>query len=648
MSTKLFARLNQGVANKGNLYDFRDLEQNVTTKSKDWYRGLFYYNQEQYNLFYERNSDGLRGCSGITDVVTDNVVFDFDKNDKVKTLEEVRADVSIAIMLLRERYNITPNQFTIFFSGNKGFSIEFRVMGLWTPEKVKYFSKTIIGSLPSADTKVYNASRIFRYPGTKHQSSGLFKISLLIEHLNGDINKIKQNASECKHGDPILFKEPINFDYDFRENVSEKIYKPGDLDFSQKPKWLSTCLYAILNGRFPNGQRNECLMALASSFRKNGFPEAVTRLSLYGASSLQAALSGTEEHSRDDIDKEIITTVYKDTWKLNEYTCDTNEVLKSICDSFPGYECDMNKVSTGDMVTLTDISDRFLDFSINIEKNKIYTGLDELDKRITLTTSMPVGILASPGSGKTAIAMNILKNSALQGLQSIFCSLDMSSHLVTARMLGSEYNLGFEELIALARDTPAKYRELAEAFNYKYKNINLTFKSATMVSDMRRMIETTQDRTGEKVKLVLIDYFELIASDKLDDMAGAKQVMNGLKDMTTDLDVCSIVLLQPQKSAGDASCPITSMRQIKGSSILEQTLRVIFGLYREGFDPSNPEGDKFLTLNCIKNTMGPLFSLDFAWDGKRGSVDMLSPSDRHQLMNLREHKKTVRDKENKW
>jgi hypothetical protein len=89
------------------------------------------------------------------------------------------------------------------------------------------------------------------------------------------------------------------------------------------------------------------------------------------------------------------------------------------------------------------------------------------------------------------------------------------------------------------------------------------------------------------------------------------------------------------------------MRKIKGASALEQNFRTILSVHREGFSPNNPQDDKFMTVNCLKNTLGGLFSLDYRWEGSKGELYEMTNDDRIELDYLRERKADEKDESDK-
>lgn len=77
--------------------------------------------------------------------------------------------------------------FTLYFSGNKGFHIGIHMHALGITEgkpkaELEFFVKTFLFGLkeiyPSVDTRIWNANRKFRAANSKHEKSGLYKTML--------------------------------------------------------------------------------------------------------------------------------------------------------------------------------------------------------------------------------------------------------------------------------------------------------------------------------------------------------------------------------------------------------------------------------------------------------------------------------------
>jgi replicative DNA helicase len=404
------------------------------------------------------------------------------------------------------------------------------------------------------------------------------------------------------------------------------------------PNWK----FAILHGHFPPGKRHDSMLALAAYFKGAGFPAEITKNMVFEASRLQ--YERFKDHYKSDPTDEgelsrTIDHIYGPTWTGGTFAYDQNEKLKqSIIELFPEGTFETEFETQKNIKSIKDILTGFKTFSKNIDKNRVLFGIEELDKKVMMTTGMLTFLLGAPGSAKTAISLNILANNSKMGIHSMFFSLDMSENLIGGKLMSRQSPIGFRHLTEKYKND----EDLSEVENMveeDFKNVSFYSKSATSVKEMRTQIHKYQKETGHKIKFVVVDYLELIHGPYADLTANSAHHAIQLKDMATDLDICLLVLVQPQKSAGDAGQPLSSMRSVKGASLLEQNARLILGIYREGFSPDTPEKDKFLTIKGLKCTFESLFSVDMGWDGQTGRVFPLTPELRAELKALREKKK---------
>jgi replicative DNA helicase len=635
-----YVRLTKGLADKGKLVP-KDEVFNKFTNNTSWFRSLYYYNDKHLEIFNKKGT-----IAGITDVETSWLVFDFDSED----INEARSD-TLELVTRLLTHGFKPDQFNIFFSGNKGFAVEIETVHRFKPEQFKAVTKELAGDLKTFDTKIRNASRIFRIPFTKHEKSGLYKIPISVAQLSElSVEQIKELATDPSNATQEWVISPVQLPNNLLElakKVEEKTktdLDPIGVPFQRKLKILPACKEAILQGFFPPGNRSNALIALAAGLKNAGFEKEVTYRMLKGAAELQSKRYKQEPFAKEEIWNNIINVVYGPNWQGATYACRDHEFLQEICKVTGQHQCKLKEKE--DIISFKQLADKFKHFATNIEKNRIYTGISELDKRIMLTTSMPIGLLGGPGSGKSSISFDILSNTSKAGVRSMFFSLDMGWPLVYAKMVSRVSGINFEEVIETYKNDSEAYVKYDKMIEEEFPKVDLCFKSGLTVDDIKNIIIKQNEISQDKVKLVVVDYLELLQGPYSDATANTAYLSAKLKDLATDLELCLIVLLQPPKSAGDASAPLTSMRQVKGSSALEQNFRIIFGIYRDGFSPTSPENDNFMTINCLKNTLGPLFSIDLHWEGLRGRVRELTSDERKQLAYLRDTKNEEKTSEN--
>ena len=230
--------------------------------------------------------------------------------------------------------------------------------------------------------------------------------------------------------------------------------------------------------------------------------------------------------------------------------------------------------------------------------------------------------------------MEILNNTSKAGVTSVFASLDMTATRIYEKLAYRLEGKSRAELYSMFNED--KETEYLKKLETEFGNCFFYDKSSPTVKDLRDYIISCQEQSGKKVKLVMVDYFERIFSEHSEDTAASKRVASELQDMVNDLDVCMITLLQPNKMSGDLSEPIASYTNIKGSSFIAQSMRMILSVYREGFDPRTSNKDKYLTVNVLKNDLGEANSFDFHWNGRRGHITELGAGEMDDLIEIRQ------------
>lgn len=641
LMAKKYVRVSEGL-NHYKLVEKPLVDAAIKSNDKDYYTSIFLYDQKHYDQWMSTKS-----LAGVKDVVTNRLFFDFD-NDA--DLEAAQKDATTLVERLIED-GINPNNIQCAFSGSKGFSVEVEHTSMLTPQQFKNIVFSYAADLRTFDTVVNDPNRIVRVTGTKHQKSSLYKYPLTPEELSSlTIDEILNLAKDINNA---------NSDYsgwveiNLPETVTRRAYKETKpeakvidtvfeqsvehLDWNKKPRWLSNCKFAIMNGFVPTGQRNNALMALASTFKAQGFSEEHTMAALKATTVKISEISGEEEFPEHELKRNVVGYVFGPSWKGGAYTCREEGWLKNYCDSLGHHKCQHeSRVLVESPKTLLDITPKFKDFVKNIENNTIKTGIPTLDKHLFITTGMPLAIVGAPGSGKTSLALEILNNTSKAGVGSVFASLDMTATRIYEKLAYRLTGKSRAEIYSMFKED--REHEYLELLREEFGNSFFYDKSSPTVKDLRDYIIACEQESGNKIKLVVIDYFERIFSEQSDDTAASKRVASELQDMVNDLGVCMITLLQPNKMSGDLSEPISSYTNIKGSSFIAQSMRMILSVYREGFDPRVPENDRFLTVNVLKNDLGETASFDFNWYGKRGFIQEMDFEDLALLEEIRNRK----------
>jgi replicative DNA helicase len=609
-------------------------------------------------------ADTLTGefsVAGTLDIKTNRLVFDFDSENNI---ELARKDtVELYSRLITNGF--LPESIQISFSGNKGFSVEIETDTYLTRPEFENIVTNLSENLTTFDTSVKDQQRLFRIPMTRNKKTGLYKTPLTIGELHDlPIETIKDDAS------PDLVKENFHVYKEVMASwtsiklpkainelktrtVEEKHQNEEQkdisdrLDMTRRPPWLSPTKFALQEGFFEKGERNTALMILAATYKSNGFPERVAYGMLKAVADLQAQRTGMEKFPKDEIWNNIIQIVYGPSWRGGTYAEKETELLQQIATKFGITE-------GGDAIrTLTDIGTslgRFLEYAKNFSKNKITLGLPSLDDKVIITTGMAVGILGSPGSGKTSLAINFMKTLSMRGEKVLFECLDMTENFIVARMLQGYTRYSFQSILdKIERGEDDLVLQAAmDSLKEEYKNMHINYRSGTTIEDIDNDIKNHHRTFGEYPRLVVVDYLEKIRGPFSDNpVANIGYVASRLTDLAREYNLCMIMVLQPQKSAGDAREPLLSMRKVKGSSVIEQDCRIIMTMWRPGFNPEDSANDKYASIAVVKNNLGESCKLDYRWDGISGRFREMTSDEKHEFNEFQAYLEEQREEEEK-
>lgn len=625
-----YVNLREGLNSKPLLVKANEnIEKLVKNPNKDWYISLFKYTENHKKHLEEKGS-----LSGIRDTVTDKLYFDFDSKSN---LDLARQDAVKAATRLIES-GISEDSISCFFTGSKGFNLEVKISEKITPEQFKSIVFKIAGDLTTFDRVVNDPNRIVRIPNTKHQETGLYKIELEPHELvELGIEEIKEKAKTRRVINRTLSQAelPKELKEIEVEKTLEKIQKEltfdiSSVDLKQRPKGFDEPRWLLANGFFRHGERNHSMLCLAATYKNLHYPQELTKNLLNGVAEIQAKRTGEDVFAEKEIDL-IVDQVYGPNWKGGQFTTrDPNNWL-----AIYARKMGLNiKEDEDTPKTIEAIAPGFVKFIQEIEKNTIKTGIDQLDKIIPMTVGSNIGVVAGPGVGKTALALKILKNNSKQGITSVFASLDMSRNRLFEKVVYNVTGLSRDDMYKAFRE--GKYADILKKVKEEYGNVWFYDKTAASITDIKEFVKNVEQTTGEKVKLLLVDYFERVNSDVADDTAASKKVANEIQDAIIDLDLLAITLYQPNKmSLGSGpDTEITSYTAIKGSSFIYQACRGIIGLSRPFYTPKTKDLDKYMIINVLKNDLGELDRLELGWNGKTGEIFDLEDHEKDELHGL--------------
>lgn len=252
----------------------------------------------------------------------------------------------------------------------------------------------------------------------------------------------------------------------------------------------------------------------------------------------------------------------------------------------------------------------------------IPTGISALDKVIGgLYKSDLIVLGARPGMGKTAFALNITRNVAINSRKTVcFFSLEMSRDQLAQRMLSSEAGIPSEKLRNGELEDDEWTRLALAGDNLSKANIYFDETSSITVPEMKAKL-----RRMPKVDLVVVDYLGLMKSARNIDnrVQEVSEITRNLKIMAKDLQVPVIACAQLSRGTeakGKSHKPALS--DLRDSGSIEQDADIVLFLYREKYydnekaedeDKSDPNKSECIVA---KNRHGGIDSVELYFDGQ--------------------------------
>lgn len=631
----LYNRLTQGLHDKGRLIPITEsVFDHIKQPEKDYYLSFFQYDESHRTEFLKTGT-----IAGITGLTTDRLVWDF---DCVEQPELAKADAIVLIQRLISQ-NIDPKDLIISFSGQKGFGIEFQISQRLSSQEVKRLVYALAGDLKTFDGTIYNDSRVIRVCGTRHPATLLFKTPLTFKQLSMTLEAIRTLAkTEVDDNTPDFRWEIVDLPASL---LALSVPAPApvklpvlDIDFNRKIKGWTNCKWALTQGyQVSEGDRNDKLLSIIATSKSLNYTKEQAYYTAKNASEQGVARNGGAKCNKEDIWAKV-EYVYSDKWHGGAYSCRDGKTpwLTDLCKSLGTHRCKKEEETV--FLKSNDLFETFYRFVINIEKNTIKTGIRELDANVMLTTSSLIGILGNPGSGKTTCALNILNTCNTNNIPTIFYSMDMGVPLIYLKLAQKHWGIPHKQVFDLVKNDKAKARELKALIDKEYSGSEMCFKTGLNVEEIRETIIHYNETRPERAKVVIIDYLECIAGPYSDATANTAIIANKLKDIALDTETCILLLLQTQKHAAAPDEPLLSMKNIKGSSVIEQACSVVITLWREGYSPKYAAQDKYISMATVKDRFNSLWKEDFKWDGLRGIISDLEDHERDGLAQLRASK----------
>lgn len=249
------------------------------------------------------------------------------------------------------------------------------------------------------------------------------------------------------------------------------------------------------------------------------------------------------------------------------------------------------------------------------ETKKMGVGLESLDEKLVdFAPGALVVLAARPGMGKTSFMLQAAMNCAEKYGSVIIFSLEMSKMQLALRMLSTVSQIALTKLIS---GTYSDYeKESLQNSRQKLKSlpIKIDDRGGLTIDDISGVCRRMNKKT--KLRLVAIDYLQLMSMEGENRNLAVSNVTNKLKSLAKTLDCPILLLSQLNRSVDSRESKRPVMSDLRDSGAIEQDADLILFPYRdEVYHPDSP--DRGTVEICIaKQRNGPTDTVRAAWIGE--------------------------------
>lgn len=298
-----------------------------------------------------------------------------------------------------------------------------------------------------------------------------------------------------------------------------------------------------------------------------------------------------------------------------------------------------------DVINIKDITKNVVNTVQEWAKNKggltgLETGFTELDDKTSgLQNGELIIIAGRPSMGKTALAMNIVGNVAIEQNKPVLVfSLEMPTESLMLRMISSFGHIDSKK-IRSGELTETDWNSFNHAVRAMENNDILIDETPSITPTEIRAKSRRMKRQYPELSLIMIDYLQLMtvhgkSENRVQEIS---EISRSLKALAKEIDVPVIALSQLNR--GVESRPYANkgrmpmMSDLRESGSIEQDADIIAFVYRDEYYANkedmtaNPDEIGKADLEIAKHRNGETGRIKLAWTGQYTRFDNLAYDD---------------------
>jgi replicative DNA helicase len=240
------------------------------------------------------------------------------------------------------------------------------------------------------------------------------------------------------------------------------------------------------------------------------------------------------------------------------------------------------------------------------------TGFTDLDNLLSgLQPSNLIILAARPSVGKTALALNIAENAAVDSRVPVaIFSLEMSRDELVDRMLCSQAGIDLWRL-RTGRLSDEDFSKLSLAFGVLSEApLYIDDTPMATVAEIRAKARRLSMELNRPLGLIVVDYLQLMHSGRNHGeesrVQEVSEISRGLKAMARDLEAPVLAISQLSRAVENRPDKRPQLADLRESGSIEQDSDVVIFIYREELYDKNTENKNIAEILVRKHRNGPI------------------------------------------
>ena len=269
---------------------------------------------------------------------------------------------------------------------------------------------------------------------------------------------------------------------------------------------------------------------------------------------------------------------------------------------------------------LSDSFERLDDLHRNKGKIRgVPTGFKDMDDTLAGLQRSDLFILAArPSMGKTAFALNLAHNVAIQAKEPVLLfSLEMSKEQLVDRLLSMQSGVDAWAL-RTGNLTDNDFERLTSAMGtLSEAPIYIDDTPGLSVSDLRT--KARREAHQHPLGLIIVDYLQLMSGGSKfggsdNRVQEISEISRGLKGIARELNVPLIALSQLSRSVESRNPQIPQLADLRESGSIEQDADIVAFIYREEYYNPETERKSITDILIKKHRNGALANIELFFD----------------------------------